>query len=203
MGFLYIITSGILAVFSMFSQLIQYLISAPGYALYTIFTNWGQSFENYGIAIPIVFVLILAITGAVAYTLIETASVMNDAMSFGGSGGLLAISVFFPVHVVYLDEASYILVNLGNAIVQGLLLIIQAIVQGMTESFSGLIYGIINAFGIPFMYWSSNLQTNYILPIIFVIILGIALLILMAFIDAMGFEKDLGEGLADISELEL
>ncbi len=207
MGFLDIVTSGILAVFSMFAQLVQYLSSAPGNALYTVFTNWGQAFEGYGIAIPIVFVLILGITGAVAYTLIEMGKTMGDAMDVGGmagAGGSMEMVAFLvPMHSISLDEASYIFGNLGNAIVNGLVMLFQAISQGLSTEFSGLISGLENAVGIPFSYWSSNLQTNYILPVVFVIILGIAFLIGIAFIDVMGYEKDLGEGMADLSELDI
>ncbi|MGC8585907.1 MAG: hypothetical protein ACP5L4_07350, partial [Thermoplasmata archaeon] len=119
-----IVTSGILAMFSMFAQLIQYFSSAPGNALYTIFSNWGRSFEGYGIAIPIVFVLILGLTGAVAYTLIEMAKTMSDAMDVGGmagAGGSMEMVAFLvSMHSISLDEASYIFGSLGNAIVNGL-----------------------------------------------------------------------------------
>jgi hypothetical protein len=86
MGFLDIITSTILAIFSMFAQLIKYLSSAPGEAFNNIFTNWGKSFEGYGIAIPIVFIVILGVTGAVAYTFIEMGKTMSDAMDVGDIG---------------------------------------------------------------------------------------------------------------------
>ncbi|MGC8584849.1 MAG: hypothetical protein ACP5L4_01840 [Thermoplasmata archaeon] len=212
MGFLDIVTSGILAIFSMFSQLIQYLASSPGNAIYIILTNWGISFEGYGIAIPIIFVLIVGVTGAVAYTIIEMAESTNEAMGVGdieniGMGvSIVGIEIFQNQNIIHstsLDELSYIFINLGNAIVNGILMLFHAIIQGFTTGFSGLIKGLENAIGIPFSYWSSNLNTNYLLPVVFVVILGIALLIGIAFIDAMGYEKGIGEGIADLSEIEL
>lgn len=65
-----ILTAFILQIFSMFSQLVNYLITAPGDTFYQVMFNWGQSFKAYGILIPVVFVTVLGITGVLAYTLV-------------------------------------------------------------------------------------------------------------------------------------
>ncbi len=205
MEILGLLLAGITQVLLMFAQLINYLLTAPGDALFSIFTNWGQAFEGFGIAIPIVFVLIIGITGLIAYTLIEMGKVLNDSMDIGGmagAGGSMEMVAFLvPMHSISLDLGTYIIGNIGNAIINGLGWIFQAIIQGLSTEFSDLIVGLENAVGIPFSYWSSNLQVNYFLPVVFIIILGIALIIGIAFIDIMGYEKDIGEGVADLSEL--
>jgi hypothetical protein len=114
-----------------------------------------------------------------------------------------AVSFLILNHIIIQDDASYIFGNIGDAIVSGLIILFKAISNGLTTSFSGLISGIENAVGIPFSFWSTNLHTGYLLPVIFVVILGIALLIGIAFIDVMGYEKEVGEGISDITELEL
>jgi hypothetical protein len=207
MGFLDIITSGILAVFSMFSQLIEYMASAPGYTMYLVLTNWGLSFKNFGIFIPLVFIMTLGITGVVAYTLIEMAESMNDIMDVANLEIIpIALGSFqFQniIHATSLNELTYIITKLGNTFIQGLLMIFDSLKDGIVEGFSSTIDGILNAVGIPFSYWSVSLPVNYMLPVVFVIILGFTLLILLAFIDAMGYEKDIAEGIKDLSEMEL
>ncbi len=60
-------------VFSMFGQLISYLIEAPGQTFYQIMNYWGNAFKPYGELIPIVFLSVLGLTGTITYALIVTA----------------------------------------------------------------------------------------------------------------------------------
>ena len=68
-------------IFSMFNQMVGYLITAPGSALYDIMTQWGHSFEAYVLLIPIVFVTVLGITGILVYTFIEMNQGIDEGMN--------------------------------------------------------------------------------------------------------------------------
>jgi hypothetical protein len=61
--------------------MVQYIIEAPGNSFNTIMQNWGQSFSSYGIIIPVVFVIIVGITGAIIYTFLEMNKSIDDAMN--------------------------------------------------------------------------------------------------------------------------
>jgi Na+-driven multidrug efflux pump len=83
--------------------------------------------------------------------------------------------------------------GIGNAFIQGLVQLMNVFGSAVLDSVKYLINGIFAGFGAPFSFWSSNLAQNVsiTLPIIFVSILGVALLILLLFVDIFGFEKDL------------
>jgi Na+-driven multidrug efflux pump len=89
--------------------------------------------------------------------------------------------------------------GIGNAFVQGLLHLINVFGSAILDSVKYLIKGILVGFGVPFSFWSSNLAQNVsiTLPIIFVSILGVALLILLLFIDIFGFEKDIASVISE------
>jgi len=81
MSYLNILSQFLSQIFNMFSQMVQYVIEAPGNSFNTIMENWGQSFSSYGIIIPVVFVIIVGITGAIIYTFIEMNKSIDDAMN--------------------------------------------------------------------------------------------------------------------------
>ena len=218
MGFLEEIADGIVQMFSMFAQLVQYIIGGQGGAIHEMGYDFGNAFNGFGLAIPIVFVMIIGITGGVAYTLILLGGAMNEAMDSAdigggaGAGGMIDMGIaFIPFsiisnisnipHSIALDEFSYILNTIGNAIINGLDAIFKAVANGYSSATSGFINGILDAFGLPFKNWSYDIPTNYLVPVIFVLILGISLLILIAWIDSYGIEKDLGEAFADEMEM--
>lgn len=75
--------------------------------------------------------------------------------------------------------------------------IANTMITAVTSSFQAMVTGILNGFGSPFSTWSNYLanQQNgfgFSIPIIFVIVLGIAFLVFIAFIDIYGIEDDVG-----------
>lgn len=81
MSYLNILSQFLSQIFNMFNQMVQYIIEAPGNSFNTIMQNWGQSFSSYGIIIPVVFVIIVGITGAIIYTFLEMNKSIDDAMN--------------------------------------------------------------------------------------------------------------------------
>jgi len=81
MSYLNILSQFLSQIFNMFNQMVQYVIEAPGNSFNTIMQNWGQSFSSYGIIIPVVFVIIVGITGAIIYTFLEMNKSIDDAMN--------------------------------------------------------------------------------------------------------------------------
>jgi len=81
MGVLSIVQAFVVQVFNMFMQLLDYLIVAPGNTFNQIMTTWGQSFANFGILIPVIFVIIIGITGAIVYTFITMGKDISESMN--------------------------------------------------------------------------------------------------------------------------
>jgi len=82
-------------------------------------------------------------------------------------------------------------------LINELLKIANTMITSVIASFQAIMTGILNGFGIPFSTWSNYLASpqngfGFTIPIIFVIVLGIAFLLFIAFIDIYGIENDAG-----------
>ncbi len=95
-----------------------------------------------------------------------------------------------------------------NSLVSGLISLFLSFFQGIVwtldGAFSTAINGILGFVGVPFGTWSQYVANNggYIIPIIFVGILGVSGVLVFFFVDAYGFELDLRGGEKDIEGVE-
>ncbi|MEM4067969.1 MAG: hypothetical protein QXV17_14035 [Candidatus Micrarchaeaceae archaeon] len=70
--------NGITQFFSLFGQFIAYLIDAPTTAWAQITEDFGYSFASYGVMIPIMLVVVLAITAMVVIIILQISKTVEE-----------------------------------------------------------------------------------------------------------------------------
>ncbi|MEM4067897.1 MAG: hypothetical protein QXV17_13665 [Candidatus Micrarchaeaceae archaeon] len=70
--------NGITQFFSLFGQFIAYLIDAPTIAWAQVTQNFGYAFQPYGTLIPIILVVVLAITAIVVIIILQISHTIEE-----------------------------------------------------------------------------------------------------------------------------
>ncbi len=115
----------------------------------------------------------------------------------------LRLNINGTINTLENDFANWI-----NTIVTDLINVFSSFVQNISKivvgAISTVLGGVFGFVGVPFTSWSQYVAKNgsWFIPIIFVGILGLAFLIAEAINVAYGFERDIGEGEADIGTEE-
>jgi hypothetical protein len=99
--------------------------------------------------------------------------------------------------LTWMDELISGLIEIFNSFVQGIAYLVL-------DTLNSIVGGVLGFVGVPFMSWSHYVANNggWFIPVLFVGILGLALIVAEAINIIYGFEKDIAEGEADISNEE-
>lgn len=177
--------------FSMFGQLINYILVAPTAAIGSILNTWGQSFFHYGLVIPIIFTFVLIMTGLAVTFILQVSRTAESLGNVAGDMGAGEAALAIPVGFLPLYTFPAVFTSVISAFITGIVTLFQDITQGIDTGISNLVYGIMGAFGSPFSYWSLSVSgEGLIVPVAFISILMIAGVILFLYIDAQGYEQD-------------
>ena len=177
--------------FSMFGQLINYILVAPTAAIGSILNTWGQSFFHYGLVIPIIFTFVLIMTGLAVTFILQVSRTAESLGNVAGDMGAGEAALAIPVGFLPLYAFPTVFTSVISAFITGIVTLFQDITQGIDTGISNLVYGIMGAFGSPFSYWSLSVSgEGLIVPVAFISILMIAGVILFLYIDAQGYDQD-------------
>ncbi|MEM4067970.1 MAG: hypothetical protein QXV17_14040 [Candidatus Micrarchaeaceae archaeon] len=91
---------------------------------------------------------------------------------------------------------------IANGVVNGISSLVHLIVKGILSAIQTVLTGIQNIIGIPMNLWSVNVSNQGItIPIIFTAVLGIAIFIVLIFIDAEGLETEVAQDFTALEDL--
>lgn len=184
--------------FSMFGQLINYILVAPTDAIGSILNTWGKSFFHYGLVIPIIFTFVLIMTGLAVTFILQVSrtaeslgNVAGDMGAGDGDMGAGEAALAIPVGFLPLYTFPAVFTSVISAFITGILTLFQDITQGIDTGVSNLVHGILGAFGSPFHYWTVSVSgEGLMVPIIFVSILMFAGIIVVLYLNVQGYEQD-------------
>ena len=180
--------------FSMFGQLINYILVAPTDAIGSILNTWGKSFFHYGLVIPIIFTFVLIMTGLAVTFILQvsrTAESLGNVAGDMGAGEVAEAALAIPVGFLPLYTFPAVFTSVISAFITGIVTLFQDITQGIDTGVSNLVHGILGAFGSPFHYWTVSVSgEGLMVPIIFVSILMFAGIIVVLYLNVQGYEQD-------------
>ncbi len=91
---------------------------------------------------------------------------------------------------------------IANGLVNGISTLLNTIVNGILSGVQAVLSGIEGIIGIPMGFWSTNISGDGLsIPIIFTVILGIAVFIALFFIEAEGMETEVASGFEELENL--
>ena len=177
--------------FSMFGQLINYILVAPTDAIGSILNTWGKSFFHYGLVIPIIFTFVLIMTGLAVTFILQVSRTAESLGNVAGDMGAGEAALAIPVGFLPLYTFPAVFTSVISAFITGIVTLFQDITQGIDTGVSNLVHGILGAFGSPFHYWTVSVSgEGLMVPIIFVSILMFAGIIVVLYLNVQGYEQD-------------
>lgn len=88
-----------------------------------------------------------------------------------------------------------------NGILKGISSLFSIITDGILQSVNWILSAFGSLIGTPMQYWETNELSGLTIPIIFTLILGVAVMVGLIFLNIYGIDEEIQSGLSALEEL--